>query len=268
MKTTMLSLLALILLGICGFQNNVAKAGEFMGTTIAAKPSVYFPQKIGSKWEYKITLGKAEAQSVIQTDWRISKNKVMTTEMRRRYLPKPGKLSYNLVLKVIGKAKTQGYLSYKDSVELKIEKDDLGFFPYIDKLFFASGKAGLISYILLVQQLSPNSPGAPTGSYGMPVALDGTSMRCFFFQDKVGNGLAVNNSEVLVYLGKDNGMMHFLRKVSASDDYKKEKVHKTSIGCAFTEDYWFSRDIGLTKMVQKVGGNISMTWELTKYTKK
>lgn len=266
MKITSLSLLALMLLVICGFSKNevLAQGTKNYPKAATAVPDNYFPQKIGSRWEYKITLGKAEVQSAHEVEWQIN-GKILRTEIRSAYVPEPDKSTYSLVLIAARKATKQGSLGFKNGMEIKVEKDDLGLFCNANQLFYASSE-GDGAYTMLIQTISPNAHEAPIEPVGIPLAKDGTSARLFFFKEKSGNRMVLNSIETLTYLGKEDKTMHFLRKVSASTDNKMGVARRVVLGRAFTEDYWFSQGIGLTKMVQKVGKDISMTVELVKYT--
>ena len=74
------------------------------------------------------------------------------------------------------------------------------------------------------------------------------------------------SNDVLFFEGEDGDSLHFVRKVEP----KKEKNAKPSaediLGAGFTEDVWFKKGVGLNRLVQKVGGKTTMTWELTSFS--
>jgi hypothetical protein len=158
-------------------------------------------------------------------------------------------------------------------------RDDLGIFRGVEHVYWAISGAEPYS-VILVTTYSPFGSNAPMGSWGTPVASgEGYTLRQFFFAREAGVSISLGESgegddkdqDDLLFTGYDldslavrkaSSCLHFLRLVPAGEtDSEEARV----LYRQFTEEYWFTRERGLVRFVQKVGSAISMEWVLVGY---
>lgn len=222
-------------------------------------PADYFPTEKGCRWEYEITIGKAEPLQFRITTWPMG-DKGVRMATRSRFLPLISsgnpKSSFILAYSIKGPVEKAGPYAWSP-VELKIERDDLGIYKDVKNVYLIHAPDYLSMEVVTY---SPDSPGAPGGTWGSWGQEDGYSDRIIFFADKPMIARSIIDSDMLLFLGLDGKELHFCRQVSAEE--KSEDV----LGSAFTEDLWYAKGKGLVKLQQKINGEVSMTWNLKKFS--
>ncbi len=243
-----------------------AQSNDAVAQTPPGVPSDYFPTDVGHKWSYKIELN--EGHDALHHSVKCLAK--FATETRGRYLlfgeKKKIKDDLHLVLKVKSKALKQGPLQYPDGCELIAERDDLGIFEWSEKIYWAIYNTDGYG-VMWVVTYSPESPGllnsgGPWGSYGVEPAY---AMRHAFFADRPGIEMSLENeNDKLLFSGPSNyggkPALLFVRTVTARELKDGEKMESLERG--FTEELTFVRGIGLVKLVQRVGDEVTMTWTL------
>ncbi len=237
-------------------------------------PLEYFPSATGTTWEYHVTLGTREPLLASELVWPLAGGQAMVSKVRGRLLrERMRNTSPTVTLRVLGSAPTQGPLQFARSVEVAIVRDDLLYFENVEHCYWAIPDGG--NEVLLVMTYTPFSPGAPTGSWGVPIVQgEGYAIRQFFHNRGVGASVGSHMSkgeaeEKLLYTGYalewGTPCLHFLRVVEESAS-EREGKEADVLNHAFTEEYWFEQGKGLVRLEQKVGGITSMTWSLVQFT--
>jgi hypothetical protein len=236
--------------------------------TPPGEPAEYFPFTPGLRLEYLITLGQAEPLNFEIIEWPMGGNRGMASEQRGRFLPHVRKEAYTLILQVEGPAPQQGPFQW-DGVKVQVVEDELGIFDNVQELFWSRSRSGDFN-IMEVRTYSPDSPGAPTGSWGVPGSSGGNSSRIMFFGGSPGTEMSFKSGrddsqespEKLAFLGIDNGGLHFVRTVKEHKRGPDESDDADVLNHGFEEHAWFVRGRGLVRLEQRVRGVPSMTWQL------
>ena len=259
-KVVVFALCLVLVLSLAGC---TPKQAAGTGGSPEVGPEEYFPTATGTRWEYDITLGEAEPLSFRTVSWPLGEDRaaIYATRGLFRGTFSGESKEFKLVLRVKGPAEKQGPLQYPLSVELEIEKDELGVFEDATQIFWAITSSGRYMVTEVVTYPS-DSPGAPSGSWGMWGQEEGAALRVFFFGERPGIAIGVgkDSPDKLLFDGPEGSQLHFVREVEADEDGE----HYLSSG--FTEDMWFEEGRGLVRLEQKVGGKASMTWELVEFT--
>ena len=262
-------LLLLAVAFLCGCKAQVkvpSNPGTVDSSGPVGQPSDYFPTATGASWKYKITLSDKIALECREVRWPQGEA-VIGVLTRGRFFGgmDKKKKEYSLVLTIKGPAKEQGPLQYPEGVELTAVTDDLGVFRDCNHIYWAITRSGGYNVTLLTT-FSPDTPGAPSGEWGTWGGADGYAMREYFFGEKPGISIGIGKEPVdrLAFLGPEGDTLHFSREVKASEEAAKGETD--SLSSAFTEDCFFKKGVGLTKLEQKVGGQTTMTWELVSFT--
>ncbi len=218
-------------------------------------PSEYFPTHIGSRWEYEVTLGEESPMGYKEVFWPLGNNKDIcygTTEFFGQE-GNEGK-KYPLTLKVTETASTQGPLKWPNGVRVEIVEDSLNLFRAAKELYWCYTGGGSTGQQFMAQRVVVHS------SFNSPIhdlwgRKDGFSITVLFFADKPGMsiGIGENPREVLIYLGVEDGLLKFERRVENENDALLFKEHR-----------YFKRHVGLVNLIQYVDGKVSMEWNLKK----
>jgi hypothetical protein len=239
-------------------------------------PADFFPIAVGSRWEYKIEPGTTEPLMFQETIWPRGKSVVVSQTRGRLFLSREqeGRKNFTLAFSVLSEAKKQSPLGLLRGVQLKLEKDDLGIFKYAEKvLWVVSLSQGFMArQVVIFSSDSPGAPGGPWGTWGGASGEGGYTLRAIFFGDKPGVevGMGREPKDTLEFKGVESGVpgssgiqcLHFIRRVKPA---KREPGKKSDyLDKGFSEDIWYAKQRGLVRLVQKVDGEISMTWTLQK----
>lgn len=205
--------------------------------------SDFFPTSIGACWQYKITLSDGSALYYRNVQGKIGMSAI--TRGRFYEVVSEGIREYNLTLKVKGPAPKQGPLSFLKSVELSVVKDELGIYDDCSNIYWAIPEYGNYAVALVTTNLADP---------------DNYSMRFFFFigETNLNKSYSKEFVDSLRFIGRKGSTLHFKREVK--EDRTSSKVP------GFTEDYYFEKNKGLTKLIQKVKGRVTMTWDLVNFT--
>lgn len=272
-------------LSVCGCnKSNDSTYGENNGGTSAedgliagiGRPSDYFPTTVGKSWTYEIKVPDIEdlpplVHRVIR--WPLQDGKhVAVQEMRGRLLPRqvPSDGHVRLIVSVARAAVEQGDLQSPEGYELKIERDDLGMFEEGSKLYWAitrTRRYQVTEVTTFDPAKSVSAPGGEWGSYGQKY---GQAMRVSFFGSKPGIAIGIseqNDTTAFIGIEKfgDSDSLHFQRIVDASTPDRQEHGGDPAgafLDSGFREDMWFVRGVGLARLVQRVDGHVTMTWQL------
>lgn len=229
-------------------------------------PEEYFPTFPGTRWVYKITIGDTEPINTRIVSWNAS-NRITAKQVTSRYqglLGSEGGKNYILVLRVKGPAPTQGPLHYPKSVELEVEKDELGIFERAEHVYWAIADYDRFN-VLEVLTYSPDSIYAPIDSWG--VAGNGYSIRVFMFEASPGTSISIEHyaEEELVFVDFDsrNSALLFIRNVDGMNSSLEEEYN---LGKPYQENMLFEKGVGLTFLRQEIGGKTSMIWRLVQFS--
>lgn len=230
-------------------------------------PRDYFPFTPGYQMEYRITLGNKEPLNFQVIHWPMGGDGGMVTESRGRFIPPAQKEEYSLVLQVVGPVTQEGPYHW-DGVEIRVVKDELGIFDDVEHLFWMRTQGDDLN-ILEVRMYSPESPGAPTGSWGVPLSTGGNASKALFFAGRPGTGISLGDNgskgpdDLLAFLGSKNGVLCFMRKVAEhKDDTSSDLDGSEVFNRPFEEYTWFEKGRGMVRLEQRVDGVTSMTWQL------
>lgn len=255
----------------------------------------YFPTKTGTRWEYEIVEGEDYGDKPVYAHtilWRREDGSL-------NKFPKRGEFSqfskystpYELVLSVIGPAYLDWYdSSYprRDSVELKVEKDELGIFKDCVEVYWTWKNA--IRDDLAVEMVTTYEPTAIGSidilddyyhsllrSYYNPKKP--YARRIFFFNNDPQNAMWYGDEdeadEELLFVGSDGPELYFVRRVKKSKEDKTSYEYSPYWGYlpkaqyAFEELMWFAKGKGLVRLVQVKRGDKTMKtmiWKLVNFT--
>jgi len=253
----------------------------------ATEPGRFFPMSVGLRWEYVITIGATDPVTYSYVRWPVGENRRQGFSNRGAFQALLGGSNegkqFMLAIGVSGVARAQGEFERLRGVELSIEKDELGVFKAHKGVFWAANGQGWAQAVgeerrFMVEQIvtySSDEPGAPASGMISPPPADGNTVQLFFFADAAGTEIGPEGvDEVLRFVGVESQVwntspvstMHFMRRVSpAADqpDFGPRDIVQGNLSKGFTEDLWFGADLGLIRLIQKVGERVSMTWELT-----
>jgi len=237
-----------------------------LGNNLKTEPafSSYFPTVLGMRWEYDVCLfpenGDAFLHSKIIWPLQHGDGKAISEPVTRRMHIAPEQVgtwnregTKKLIVSVKCKTKDSLFAKYPDSVELTIERDDLGFFRGAKAIFWAVIKTGKTraDWIVNYPSRTPSDP-------------DGFSWKPFFFQTEIGTGIQ-NEYDV-------NDGVFFLKKVKTPDNTPEILIFRRQVslpgtGVTFDEDMFFVPEIGLSTLVQVVDGKRVMQWNLVNFKK-
>jgi len=262
--TSLMLLVILVTLNSCGEKKN-----SVLGKGI---PADYFPVKIGTTWEYEITIGNVEPMNYTEVSWPQG-NIIQIIATKGRFMPllvdSLGKNSYDLIVRVKSLAKKQGPLEYPNGLELEIVKDELGIYEYCSQVFWAISDDNRFM-VNEIRVYPSDTPGAPmTGAWGRWSAENGYSIRVIFFgeQPNTAIGLGEEPKDVLLFQGLEGKKLHFTRQVDMSEP--KNSSYDSSdemFNQDFTEDVWYERGKGLVALIQIKNGEMAFAWRLKKLT--
>lgn len=243
-------------------------------SAISGQLKDFFPTQVGLKWTYEITIGDADPLRYNETSWPQDKG-VVNSYIRGRIFPVnqgEGKKRFTLIIRSRASAANIGTIEHLNGVELEVVQDELGIFEDAKQVFWAISTEDRFVACLVVTY-DPMSHGAPKGdAWGRLGQGDGSSMRLLFFGERPGIQLGIGEkpTDKLLFVGPDTNvegyagqaLLHFTRSVEGTkgDQYDQ---YRHEIDRAFTEEMWYAKGKGLVRLVQKVGGNISMTWALS-----
>lgn len=222
-------------------------------------PSDYFPTSIGTTWEYEITVTDVDALNYKEVTWPMGNGMEQVTAVRGYFMGKfreddSTKTKFRLRYRIIGNAKQQGIFQYEDARKLEVLEDEFGIFDDVEELFWLISP-GMEYQITEVRTYNPNTPGAPRSAWGGWNQESGCAYHLIFFGSPPGISISLNKSpESLAFWGVQDGMLYFRRTIEGDGE---SKLNQT-----FIEDMWFAKGKGLVKLVQKIDGRISMTWQL------
>lgn len=242
----------------------------------------YFPTKTGTRWEYEIVEGEDYGDKPVYAHtiiWRREDGSLNKFSKRGEF-SQFSKYStpYKLVLSVRGTAYLDWYdSSYtRNSVELRVEKDELGIFKDCVEVYWTWKDAILDN--LFVEMVTTYKPTAISSIEDYSSSLHSYynrkkpyALRIFFFNNSPKYAMWYGDKdeadEYLLFVGADGPELYFVRRV------KKPKEDNTSylsfLGnseYAFEEHMWFAKGKGLVRLVQVKRGDKTMIWKLVNFT--
>jgi len=290
MRLWWLAVMALVLLGLAGCKRQPAdEAGTVpvkgKSTKVAFDPtkddpSDFLALTVGTEWVYEITLGQGDALNFGIHYWPQGGGSTVVSEVRGRYFTRDAATDGRTLLKLRleEKAAKQGPLEYPEGYQLKVLRDDLGIYDDAKDVYWAITRSS--EYMCEeVVTYAPDTPGAPSGSWGSYGLEDGFSMRPYLFGSKPGTGISSRmgtskddekSPDVLYFIGpEDKDNLQFERRVDGSDDADNPGMDAADLilSRGFTNSLTFTRGKGLTKLEQTVGGETTMTWKLVEINK-
>jgi hypothetical protein len=222
-------------------------------------PEEYIPFTPGLRLEYRITLGPAEPLNFGVTVWSMGNGHGILSETRGRFAP-PTKRTYSLILQIAGPVTKEGPYSW-DGVKVK---DEIGVFEGAQELFWSRAPGDDFN-VLEVRTYSPDSTGAPMGSWGVPESEGGSASRIIFFGGPPGSarGIGPRDSEDKIgFLGSEGDTLHFVRQVKTHESDPSESEDAKLLDQGFEEHTWFERGRGMVRLEQRINGATSMRWQL------
>lgn len=215
----------------------------------------YFPHQPGTEWTYLIsTSAQPEPTRFAINHFPVGNKEVMYANSGKFYgaVQHPELKTFELRFRVKSRASEQGPLSYANGVELEVLKDEFNFFHQAKRVFWAIAPDGQVTQVVMI----PRKTGVPDGGRQQ----DGHNRRLIFFLDdrlssfigKPYNTLWEQPQDKLSFMGIEGSCVRFKREVD----------HKGG----FTEETWFENGKGLTRMEQKIGGKITMSLELKRFS--
>lgn len=256
-------------------QEKSASPGTTSSLPILGKPKDFFPTQVGLKWTYEITVGDAEPLRYHKTSWPQG-DKMVVISYRGFLLTNvnwEGKKRFNLIIRSKNPAAKHVLLKNAKGVELEVIQDELGVFEYAKQVFWAisTGRGFMVLLVVTYDPLS--TPFAPTEFLWDGLGQgDGYSKRLLFFSGRPGTGMGYGKdlTDKLIFDGPDANvegyagqtLLRFIRSVGKVK--KKGEQSESVLDRAFTEEMWYAKGKGLVRLVQKVGGKVSMTWTLSK----
>jgi len=197
----------------------------------------YFPMEVGIKWTYEITIG--EKNPVVSSIARGNiGNTTVVREQRGTLVIEEGKI-FNLTIEV--KEVTQ--LEGKQGVELEItEDDDFKLFRGADRVvWILREKPTFAVFQILVSQPEGEESIFSVRPLITPVAMEGKHPSQGF----------------LTPIRHEGSSLHLLRMVGSTGP---------DVDNGFTEHFYYEKDVGMVKLVQKRDGVVSMTWKLIDFS--
>lgn len=194
--------------------------------------SKYFPAAIGSKWEYKVTVGKEHPIVTRLVRFNIG-NRTVGLIQRNSLLLKEGSV-FSLVIEVKEIAQLQG----QQGIEVGVIKDELGFFEGADRVvwIFRQEPSFMVFQILVSQ---------PAGEEEILSVRPLIAIKAV--ESKTGT------EDVLTPVDYSENLLHLVRKVASTS---------ALVDNGYTEHYYYKKGIGLVRLEQEVKGEVSMTWDL------
>lgn len=224
--------------------------------------SSYIPTAPGMRWEYDIQLFPENGDAFLRSKiiWPLQHGKMLAEPVSRRMHIAPEQVgdwnregTKKLIVRVKCKTQNSQFAKYPDSIELMIERDDLGLFRGAKAMFWAVIKAGNVRADWIINYPSRTSSDP-----------DGCSRKTFFFQTDIGSGIQSQDDE--------NDSVVFLQKVNKTQNASNILVFRRQVtlpgtGVSFHEDMFFVADVGLSTLVQVVDGKEVMRWNLVNFRK-
>lgn len=202
----------------------------------------YFPRDAGMKWEYEITIGEVspvltffQIKGVLED---VDKN-VLANWIQITLSVEEGEV-YSLVTTFKPKEPFGEFAIWSESVELEIMEDTLGIFAGVQRVCWVE-----VTYpVHLILQVRDYSYTAWEESI---VTVD----ELFTDSEKHLTRAPV---EAFVMCKCPKQYLHFKRIVRMKDQPEVEEI------------YYYKLDVGLVRFEQKVGGKLSMVWELVGFS--
>jgi len=164
------------------------------------QPIDYLPIETGRTFSYKIEVGDVQPLQYRVVVWPEGSHGTVQSSRSlfvaaMAHTNKPQQKTFSLRLRVKGPAVKQGPLSAPIGVELAVDKDDLGIYRDVKKVFWTGGDHdGFVAHELIT--FDANSFDAPSrgggwGGWGSYRTEDGYSLRISFFGEKPGVVMAM-----------------------------------------------------------------------------
>jgi len=228
-------------------------------------PADYFPMDVGREWSYLITIGETEPLIYQEVVWPTSTGSVLSSTRGRLALASREGDTFLLELRVKSRAVEQGPLSYPEGVELEILTDDLDFYEDSQQVFWAI----LTSPRYMTHEVVTFSQYGIRAPTGWPIQEDGFSMRLLFVgEEGVSVGMGEDPADEVMFIGVDTdvpgyegkALLQFRRTVKEGEPMPGRP--RDYLDSGFIENTWFAEGEGLVRLEQRVGGQVSMTWNL------
>ncbi|MDO8436270.1 MAG: hypothetical protein Q7S82_02715 [bacterium] len=230
-------------------------------TSSTADQRDYFPIDIGREWTYDIKTWKVKP--IIFDNVTILRG---SSSYRKFFYagsinPHAGVENYRLKMKIKGPFQEEQRLM---SVELEVLEDSLGLFRYFTQVFWGLENfslSGSQTGMLQAVRYSTDKFMADYPDLQLRSTDRINSEKVIFVWG--GGGMIREDRDSIFFVGIDNNvpgyqgvpLSHFIRKVYSD---KSAKV------MVFSEDSWYAFKKGLVLLEQRIGGEISMVWQLSK----
>lgn len=245
-------------------------------------PADYFPTPVGWRWEYNVQASEEYEKSPLSYEivhWPLGNDNSISYRTRGILMGGGSEkkvATKKLILEVAAMAVKQGPFQYPEGYRLKVVRDDMEYFGEAEDIldiFWTISQSRRYSVDQVVTY-SPSSSrnmnfGNPWGGYG---SEPGYAMRVVFFGSKPNVAIGLSGSGDRLYFidfenfqGKD--ALHFQRQVEADTLRLNSESNLASnrLSSAFTEDVWYIKGQGLSKLIQKVNSEITMVWDLVRF---
>lgn len=228
---------------------------------VPEEPEDYFPLLLGTTWKYNIEVGDGEPVIFFAARMEYT-GKILTVRELSPINLDEGNDPYKLEISVLSSVTPDLPVEYSECFKLEIVRDDLEIFDVSPIAYLAVLPGDGFNVCLFKRQIHIESHPFEYGtSYDFYHGF--SQQHLFFDKDRISTlSIRVNGdvTESLEFIESEESLSHFRRVVEPffqTDDNMSE---------GFTEDTWFEKGVGLTRLVQKVDGEISMVWELTEFT--
>lgn len=229
------------------------------------EPEEYFPLNPGTTWEYTVEIGDARP---IQS-YKCCFPRYATVHASN-YLEVGGDRILKFKLKEAGSVVLP--VEFTKCVELEIINDDLDYFADTTKVYLAVIPGDGFCVSMFVRRFKEEQHYGYGASYYPTFGNvhTGFTQHNLYFDCETIDSMSVNfekrDIEILEYVEFADALHHYRRVVEGfgSEDDDPERRFVNDQG--YTEDMWFKKGVGLTRLEQTIGGETSMVWELTEFT--
>ena len=250
-----------------GAAATTAKMTTSNGNEISAPAPVseyarYFPTALGTLWIYTITLGETTPLAYHEVIWQEDGQTRLAFERRRLSPAEDVQKAPELVL-FVSNPNYRTNVSLGNEVQIQVVQDDMGLFEGVEQLSWYVDRSEGIKVVEALQY-PDDYVLLPPGQKDMP----SFSLRTLFFDHPtdVGRSMFPGSGEDMVLTGVTPELptgdsegcpcLHFVRTIEPSGSWSD------ALDVGIVEETWYGEDIGLIRLEQRIGEQVTMIWSL------
>lgn len=255
------------------FENEWQWSKDKFGGPPNCSPKEYVPIEPGNAWTYEIIITDRPIQHAI-TNWRVNGEQLFYDSRRLFKGNKnfPNKKEFLLKMCVADEAQKENeqFLSSR----LKILQDDLGVFRDAQNIFYVIAKESPFQFYLgasysMDSSMAPSDILFKTTKNQLGVSLSG-----LFFASEPRTFLKEGKySEAIYFIGPihtpdtEYPVLRFKKTMEMKLSEEEKDLKKSPVYKDLVEELFFTKGIGLTKLVQFCGDKKTMEWNLVDFQK-